>query len=82
MCLKDNQYTDLALKALKAYTEQTTVVIDPFISMQLSVIHPIGEQGILENRESLLQIRLMLISRLMHLPCLHLPFAVVVRNSH
>lgn len=47
--LKDNQYTDLALKALKAYTEQTNVVIDPFISMQLSVIHPIGEQGILEN---------------------------------
>lgn len=47
--LKDNQYTDLALKALKAYTEQTNVVIDPFISMQLSVIHPIGEQGILEK---------------------------------
>ena len=47
--LKDNQYTDLALKALKAYTEQTNVIIDPFISMQLSVIHPIGEQGILEN---------------------------------
>lgn len=47
--LKDNQYTDLALKALKAYTEQTNIVIDPFISMQLSVIHPIGEQGILEK---------------------------------
>ena len=47
--LKDNQYTDLALKALKAYTEQTNIVIDPFISMQLSVIHPIGEQGVLEK---------------------------------
>lgn len=47
--LKDNQYTDLALKALKVYTEQTDVVIDPFISMQLSVIHPIGGQGILEE---------------------------------
>ena len=47
--LKDNQYTDLAFKALKAYTDQTNVVIDPFISMQLSVIHPIGEQGIFEK---------------------------------
>ena len=47
--LKENQYTDLALKALKAYTEQTGVEIDPFISMQLSVIHPIGDQGILEE---------------------------------
>ena len=47
--LKDNQYTELSLKALKAYTDQADVEIDPFISMQLSVIHPIGEQGILEE---------------------------------
>ena len=47
--LKDNLYTELSLKALKAYTDQADVETDPFISMQLSVIHPIGEQGILEE---------------------------------
>ncbi len=47
MCFEDNQYTELSLKALKAYTGQADVKIAPFISMQLSVIHPIGEQGIL-----------------------------------
>lgn len=52
--LKDNQYTDLALKALKAYTEQADAEIDPFISMQLSVIHPIREQGILEEARKLI----------------------------
>ena len=45
--LKDKQYTDMALKALKAYTDQAD--FDPFISMQLAAIHPIGEQGILEE---------------------------------
>ena len=50
--LKDNQYADLAFKALKAYTNQADVEIDPFVSMQLSVIHPIGEQGMLaESRK-------------------------------
>lgn len=47
--LKNSQYTELALKALKTYMEQADVEIDPFISMQLSVIHPIGGQGILEE---------------------------------